>query len=217
MSRFGDPADPLYVQQNGAAAPAAPADSAPAAGAAAPVDAKQSIFDGTVWNRQREASIGSGGVSKVGYPGVAMMTSDASSFIRPLVNAAGLTDGSALSAALAAVGYGISGSNIIDRLRLTKTFKVINAVAIGSETTIWTPTSGKKFRLMGLALASTTGGAVLLRDNTAGTIIAIVPILTANTPLRIDFGNGILSAAANNLLTATGAGNLSGTVWGVEE
>jgi hypothetical protein len=100
-------------------------------------------------------------------------------------------------------------------------FKTLSAVVITSETTIWTPATGKKFRLMGLWLTQgVVTGAVTLKDNTAGTTIFIVPqhtIAVAMSPIYL--GNGILSAAANNVLTATGASTetITGVVFGTEE
>ncbi|MHB8677980.1 MAG: hypothetical protein ACYDCE_16175 [Candidatus Acidiferrales bacterium] len=107
-------------------------------------------------------------------------------------------------------------------VRTPTTYKPQSAVAIAAEATIWTPAAGKSFRLMGGMLASSVVGNVTLRDNTAGTIIAVVPCGVAGVGYPI-FGpnasNGKLSAAPNNVLTATGpAGStLSGTVFGMEE
>lgn len=112
------------------------------------------------------------------------------------------------------------GANF-DRVRGPIIFKSFNAVAINAETTLWTPAAGKKFRIMGGILS--VGGAaanVLLKDNTAGTTILIIPktALDVAVPLPV-MGNGVLSAAANNVLTATGiaATTLSGFIFGCEE
>lgn len=108
-----------------------------------------------------------------------------------------------------------------DRARTPNKFITLNAVSIASETTIWTPAAGKKFRLMGYVLETgTVGGNVQLKDNTAGTLIHIVPFGAASTVIVSPFmGNGQLSSAANNVLTATGAATqtLSGTLIGIEE
>jgi len=113
----------------------------------------------------------------------------------------------------------ITGS-AYDKLRTPKVFKAQSAVSIAAEATVWTPAAGKKFRLMGMTIACSVAGDVTFRDNTAGTIIAV---LTCQAGVSISlspaFGNGILSAAANNVLTATGpaASTLSGTIFGTEE
>lgn len=106
-----------------------------------------------------------------------------------------------------------------DRLRTPNVFKPQSAVSIAAEATIWTPASGKKFRLMGVYLQQSVAGNITLRDNTAGTIICVVPSGAAGDAALILLGNGIMSAAANNVLTATGAAasTLSGIVFGTEE
>lgn len=105
------------------------------------------------------------------------------------------------------------------RPRAASVFKPIDAVAIGAEATIWTPAAGKRFRLMGAVLAASAACTVKLRDNTGGTVIREL-LLAASTPLVLPFeGNGSLSAAAGNVLTATSsaAANLTGYVFGTEE
>ena len=98
-------------------------------------------------------------------------------------------------------------------------FTTISALSIAVEATIWTPASGKKFRLLGFLFAGSVTGNITLRDNTAGTVIFIIPgtagIFITSPPM----GFGILSAAANNVLTATGPAltTLSGVVFGRED
>lgn len=97
----------------------------------------------------------------------------------------------------------------------------LNAVVVTAETTIWTPAAGRRFRVLGYNLTGgVAAGNVLLKDNTAGTTILIVPFGTIgqNIPYSPP-GNGILSAAANNVLTATGVSTqtLSGVIYGCEE
>lgn len=99
-------------------------------------------------------------------------------------------------------------------------FKSASATVITSETTVWTPAAGKKFRLMGFCLTQGVAtGAVTLKDNTAGTTIFTVPQNTLGAALCVQLGNGILSAAANNVLTATGVSTetITGTFFGLEE
>lgn len=108
-----------------------------------------------------------------------------------------------------------------DRERTAIIFKPLTAVSIATETTIWTPVAGKKFRVMGFVLTSgVVGGNVVIKDNTAGTTILVIPFGAAAVPIiSPDMGNGLLSAAANNVLTATGTATqtLSGYVYGTEE
>src|SRR6267142_3948583 len=54
-----------------------------------------------------------------------------------------------------------------ERQRAVNVFKNVNALVITSESTVWTPTSGKKFRLMGMCLTQgVVTGTVTLKDNT---------------------------------------------------
>ena len=106
-------------------------------------------------------------------------------------------------------------------VRTPAVFKPLSAVVITSETTIWTPAAGKKFRLMGYAITSgVVAGAITLRDNTAGTTILVIPPNTIGVmQYSPAFGNGILSAAANNVLTAQGTATetITGYLFGTEE
>lgn len=108
-----------------------------------------------------------------------------------------------------------------DRRRTPNVFKTLSTVAIGAEATIWTPAAGKKFRLMGFQFGEGVAtGAIALKDNTAGTTIYIVPANTVGAVVNSpNMGNGILSNAANNVLTATGVATetLTGMVFGTEE
>ena len=99
-------------------------------------------------------------------------------------------------------------------------FKVVNNIVVTAETPIWTPAAGKKFRLMGVMLTGgVVAGNVVLKDNTAGATIFLLPFGAAGATVVTALGNGILSASPNNLLTATGAATqtVSGMVWGTEE
>jgi hypothetical protein len=106
-----------------------------------------------------------------------------------------------------------------DRVRVANIRKDLATVTITTITTVWTPTSGKKFRIMGGMISVSAAGSVLFEDNAAGTTVFRTPVLLAATPYNFDLQNGILSAAANNVLKATlsVAGSITGTIWGVEE
>lgn len=111
-----------------------------------------------------------------------------------------------------------SNGATLDVVRTPKVFKTQAAVSVASEATLWTPTSGKKFRLMGFDLAGDQAGTYTFKDNTAGTTI-YVGYFAANTPRSVNLGNGILSAVANNVFTCTGpaSSHVTGTIWGTEE
>jgi hypothetical protein len=111
-------------------------------------------------------------------------------------------------------GYGYNGASW-DRLRTPTKFFTATATASG-DTALWTPTSGKKFRLLRYQIqitgdAATSGGAdidIVLRDSTTALAAAYslyvpaasVNALGADNTGWQDLGNGILSAAANNVL-----------------
>lgn len=124
-----------------------------------------------------------------------------------------------------------------DRQRVPTTFKTATATGSG-DTALWTPTSAKKFRLMGY-IVHVTGGAALasgadldivLRDGTTALNLGhslYVPAI-AGTALGgwstgwLPLGNGPLSAAANNVLNVNlsavlTAGKVRVTCCGTEE
>jgi hypothetical protein len=74
---------------------------------------------------------------------------------------------------------------------------------------------------MGFAISSSVAGVLIFGDNAVGTVIARSPALAAAGIAQAgagDLGNGILSAAANNVLKLDGpTGNVAGMVWGTEE
>ena len=112
------------------------------------------------------------------------------------------------------------GGSTWDRVRIPNVFKTIAGVAVtaGTPVNVWTPATGKKFRLMGYALGLTVAGAVILLDNT--TEILRTAIKPANDGMSSPpMGNGILSAAANNILkvNVTATGTVHGFVFGTEE
>lgn len=109
-----------------------------------------------------------------------------------------------------------------DRLRTATTFKIVAAQAItaGTGIVIWTPTAGKKFRLLGYCFSSSAAASLIFCDHIVGTPIFRSPLLAAaglhdSPPL----GNGLLSATINNVLRldVSATSTVTGTVWGTEE
>lgn len=115
--------------------------------------------------------------------------------------------------------------------RNANVFKSVVATAAG-DTAVWTPASGKKFRLMGYAVSVCGTLAVLgveviqLRDS--ATVIARHAAAVGATVLgdtqfgQVYNGNGQLSALVNNVLnvnlgTAMTAGGVYVNAWGTEE
>jgi hypothetical protein len=137
--------------------------------------------------------------------------------IAALTAGADATANATIAMAMAAMGYVFNGASW-DRARTPNVFKVVALGAGTSEATIWTPTSSKKFRLTGFVLTVGAASTMTFKDNTAGTTI-FAARGAQDQPVRVDLGNGILSAAANNVLTVTRgtSATLDGVVWGNEE
>lgn len=129
-----------------------------------------------------------------------------------------------VTVAAAALVY--NGTTLLTRLRTPIVFKTATATASG-DTGVWTPTSGKKFRVMKYSIevtgdAATSGGAVIdivLRDATTaiGVGASVFVPLAGGTVFSagystgwIDLGNGYISTATNAVLNV----NLSATLTG---
>jgi len=125
--------------------------------------------------------------------------------------------------------YGFNGLTW-DRIRVANIFHSAVATAIGA-TAVWTPAVGKKFRLMGYTISVSgtlaAAGTQVLQLLDAAAIIkrhnaTVQSVITGDTQIGADLGNGQLSAAANNVLninlgTAMATGSVAVNVWGTEE
>ncbi|MCC6629654.1 MAG: hypothetical protein IT340_19930 [Chloroflexi bacterium] len=105
------------------------------------------------------------------------------------------------------------------RMRAAVVFKTIDLGSGTTETTIWTPASGKKFRWLGGVLVTGGGTALTFKDGSGGSDIFKTRLAAAGDQTLALGPLGILSGAANNVLTVTRGTNttLIGTVWGTEE
>ena len=97
----------------------------------------------------------------------------------------------------------------------------ISTVAIGSIATVLTPTTGKKFRLLGGYVSTSANASILFEDNSAATanFIFKTPVILASSPFYFDLGPGYVSKAINNVLKATSSigSNMTGTLFYTEE
>jgi hypothetical protein len=147
-------------------------------------------------------------------------SSSAASLVRnvPSVDNANLAANSGMQ--VGSVPYAFIGTinSRFDRVRAANVFKTVALGSGTAETTIWTPAASTRFRLMGLVLTASAITTLTFKDNTGGTTIFVVR-LGIDVPITINLGNGIPSAAINNVLTVTRgtAATLDGTVWGTEE
>ena len=104
------------------------------------------------------------------------------------------------------------------------TLKVFSgSVNAGAAATVWTPSAGKKVRVMGMVLgASANSGATNIRSGTAGsgTTFAVWQSTSGNA-FFVDFGNGFLASNANDVIeivnATAGALTFYVTAWGTEE
>lgn len=97
----------------------------------------------------------------------------------------------------------------------------VSVVAVGSIATLITPTTGKRFVLLGGSFSLSAAASVLFEDNSAATanFIYRTPVLAINTPYDFDIsGRPFISQAVNNVLKATssGAANMTGTLFYAE-
>jgi len=105
------------------------------------------------------------------------------------------------------------------------TFKPVKAVAITAATpvAVWTPATGKRFRLLGFCLVPTVAASILFEDATGGSNEFLRFPLTAAVPtnqMPVSLGLlGYLSTAINNalFLDVTSTATISGYVYGTEE
>lgn len=106
-------------------------------------------------------------------------------------------------------------------IRTPKIFIPLNAVAVGAEAALWTPTAGKKFRLMGYVITQGVAtGNIVLKDGTGLATILVIPAHTIGVAqISPAMGNGILSGLADRVLTGTGVATetVSGYLFGTEE
>lgn len=162
--------------------------------------------------------------------------SSSGSLLQGLASANTTGDGNSGASTAATLGMVYNGATY-DKPRTPTTFKTVQATASGN-TALWTPTTGKKFRLMRFKVQitgnATLGGAAVLsvglQDATTDigvTHDVYVPAAALNTMTGYDsgwinLGNGKISAAANNVLNvnlsaAITAGNARVIVCGTEE
>jgi hypothetical protein len=111
-----------------------------------------------------------------------------------------------------------------DLVRVANVFKYLNiaALAAAGVSTVWTPTTGKKPRVMGMAIAYTSAGQLNVRTGSAGSGTTFLGTRAAGADtFLIDLGQGKLASAANDVVEVINAGgaNFDGTIliWGTEE
>lgn len=130
-------------------------------------------------------------------------------------------DSVAFAGAMPSVNMMQTGTGVASPRRTVTKFIQLQAVAITHATPVdvYTPTSGKKFRILSYHISTTVAGAIQFEDTT-GTEVLRTPLLLAAAPAGSgDMGNGYLSTAANNhlFLDVTVTGVVSGWIGICEE
>lgn len=131
-----------------------------------------------------------------------------------------LGDAAAKPTTIPIAAWLIGFNGVTGDLVRVQSFRVdMNAITITSITSVWVPTSGKKFRLMGGSFSVSAAVSVLFEDQVAGAFVWRTPKLLADTPYNFDLGNGKLSGIAGQILKATSsaAAVITGTLYGTEE
>lgn len=124
---------------------------------------------------------------------------------------------SAGSITITATASPIAIGDVIDGELVIKTVAA-QAITAGTAISVWTPTTGLRFRLRGFAFSVSAAAYLILKDNT--TVIANSPLLgVAGVYVSPDMPKGWRSAAINNVLKLDVSANatVTGYVWGKEE
>ena len=111
----------------------------------------------------------------------------------------------------------IAIGDVIDGELVIKTVAA-QAITAGTAITVWTPTTGSRFRLRGFAFSVSAAAYLILKDNT--TVIANSPLLaSAGVYVSPDMPKGCRSAAVNNILKLDVSANatVTGYAWGKED
>jgi hypothetical protein len=85
---------------------------------------------------------------------------------------------------------------------------------------VWTPASGKKYRLLGWMLSLSVAGEVIFKETTGGSEFLRTPAMAAGAGLASPpLGLGIPATAANDALAidVSASGTVNGFVFGTEE
>lgn len=120
---------------------------------------------------------------------------------------------------MGAIAYKHNGATL-DIPRMPSIFTSLNAVTIATAQDAVTPTSGKKVRLLGFHLSSSTAISIVFRNKTGNVVLLRTPVLAAAGVIQGKLGEkGILLNAANDILEIIGSatGVVSGWIETVEE
>jgi hypothetical protein len=169
--------------------------------------------NGTTWDRIRTSGTGSNaGILRVIPYSTGGNTPDIAGISSDTFSAGG-------SRGMGALGFNFAyaptaSGDYWERIRTSKVFKYIEFLnlANATATTIWTPNTGRKFRLLGVQVSSSAAATLHLRDGAGGTKFHSYRTGGADTK-DFDFRNGYLSSAANNVLEIYNETGSAVSVW----
>ncbi|SRR5579875_583225 len=115
-----------------------------------------------------------------------------------------------------------TGTSLFSPRRIVTKFVQIKGVALnaGTPVSVYTPTSGKKFRILCWHLSASAAACVLFEDTTGTEVLRTGKLPVAIAQSSPDLGNGYLSTAANNQLfldADTGTPTVNGFIGICEE
>ena len=235
---LASPTEPMPVSA-GNGTNAVPTDAQPGE-PGLPTTAQQMAFNGAKWDRvlteEDIVSIPSGKTGIIATNSRLYARFAGGSYWQPL-NLMAAEDTVALGHGLSTLSGAMRyiGASNWDRLRTPTTFNTGKFTAVGSSV-LWTPTAGKKFRLMRIQV-DVTGGVtaaaagdldIVCYDGATAMPVALSAYIPAAVTGNswssgwIDLANGVLSVAADNVLSinlsfALTAGVVRVTVAGTEE
>lgn len=120
-----------------------------------------------------------------------------------------------------------AATGLLEPQRTPTVFKSLKAQSItaGTPVAVWTPATGKRFRLLGYEITAVGAGsaAIIFEDGSGGSTQEFLrtQLVNSSTPLDTPsgFGNGYLSTTINNqlFLDATANTAVTGFLFGTEE
>ncbi len=117
---------------------------------------------------------------------------------------------------LPAVDMVQTGTGVMSPLRVGTQFIQLKAQAVtaGTPVSVFTPTSGKKFRILSYHLSLSVAGSILFEDTTGVEVLRTPLLPSATGQAAPSMGNGYLSSAANNqlFLDVSASGSVSGWI-----
>lgn len=168
-----------------------------------------------LWMRQREMNgLNPISNSSVGILAAGLMA-QGSGGLDKLLSVSSATDG-ATTAILAEGQYGYNGTSW-DRTRSNNRhiYQEYLLLTNGQHLDIWTPASGKKFRLMSVLIGSRVAAELILRDATNSTTYSNIATfnLGGRGSIAYDLRNGYISTTANNKLAVYNQTGSTVSLW----